>query len=729
MMKNVDWKKLTSCRDETTCLANWSDYYRNQPLNWLHWWLVQGYTLLFLAYGAFTVWSFWQSLQHAFTVQYIVHEKLGISKRKLQGGAVAWDTVVNKLIEVQDSGDYRLALSSLDSLRIAQRIMRKENFLIAFWNQNLLDTKVGGKYYWCPSLEFCIYTTILNFMFNHKYEIRPAFYLDAASLRRRLQVCGIVHALLLPFLIIFVLLHFLLRNAYEIKTSRQYMGNKQWSTVAQWTFREFNELPHMLEQRLDPSYKAAENYTKLFGTSEWVASVGKLFVFLGGAVGGLLLVLGVMNDAILLHVQLWGRNLLWYAGMAGIVYSVGKALLPTKEAQPSVSRSLFADMDAALKTVSTHTHYYPENWKGRGWESTVYKSFGKFFDSKVKLFVWELVALILAPYILIVKLSNCAPAICEFCLVIKSKVPGAGDVCGYSTFDFDNFKDEVWEGRTLGKSEMPQEQPQPNESLAESILRTGNVEDATREHPKPKAREGKMEKSFFSFQAVHPSWKCSPSGQSLVDRLEEYRIAELAAISRERNVYIDAAARQLETLARLEEQPSRHATKRFQEERLFDSHIPRVPPADAGAGSQTPDRILPGSFASPPPSSFSLQSIKPRPASSTMTFDGGGEFTRRSTTPNVDAAAQHMPEVPPQSTMESTHAPPTSSMNNLAQSHGALRAGLSTELRRLLTMSTLDASESVLQESTPLNPQLTDRTAERQVRGKESSKTAKKFLT
>ena len=44
-----------------------------------------------------------------------------------------------------------------------------------------------------------------------------------------------------------------------------------------------------------------------------------------------------------------------------------------------------------------------------------------------------------------------------------------------STFDFDNFKDEVWEGRTLGKSEMPQEQPQPNESLAESILRTGNV--------------------------------------------------------------------------------------------------------------------------------------------------------------------------------------------------------------------------------------------------------------
>jgi hypothetical protein len=51
------------------------------------------------------------------------------------------------------------------------------------------------------------------------------------------------------------------------------------------------------------------------------------------------------------------------------------------------------------------------------------------------------------------------------------------------------------------------------------------------------------------------------------------------------------------------------------------------------------------------------------------------------------------------------------------QSRGALRAGLSMELRRLLTMSTLDASESVLQESSPLNPpSANDRTTIRQVR-------------
>lgn len=87
--------------------------------------IVEGFQLLMLGYFLFFVWRFWQSFWQYQTCQYIMHEKLGVSKRKLQGGAVLWDNVVCKLIEVQDSGDYRLALRSLDPLRIAQRIMRK----------------------------------------------------------------------------------------------------------------------------------------------------------------------------------------------------------------------------------------------------------------------------------------------------------------------------------------------------------------------------------------------------------------------------------------------------------------------------------------------------------------------------------------------------------------------------------------------------------------------------
>lgn len=642
LLGQVDWKKLVSCKDESSCSDHWTDYYRNpstNPLPWAPYLLLQGYTALILIYATLSTWTFYQSLKHAATCRTVLHERLGLSERKLRGGALPWDVVVRKLVDEQASGRYRTtttataagadaAVAALDALSVAQRIMRKDNFLIAFWNRGLLDgCKIGGRVYWSGSLEWAVHLCVLNFMFNHRYEIRPAFVLDAPALQRRLKVCGLVHLFLLPFGAVFVTLHFFLKNVYDLRATREYMGDRQWSTVATWTFREFNELPHVLEQRLRPSHEPATRYVGLFGTSEYVAAVGRLLVFGGGGVGGVLLALGVLNDAILLHVQLGGRNLLWYAGMAGIVYSVGKALLPTKEATPSVSKNLFEDMDAALKEVSQHTHHYPEHWKGRGWDAGVCSSFKALYDTKVRLFLYELVAMAAAPYILFYRLPEAAPAICEFCLTCKAKVPGGGggDVCGYSTFDFDAFGDEAWEGRTLGKSaillqrQQQQQQHQESdqgssprrvvllgESLAESIVRTGNLEDAARAHPTPRARGGKMEKSFFGFQAAHPDWKCPPSGQTLVDRVEEYRAA---AMARERSLHVDAAARQLETLARLERQTSssspRPDQRRFEAVLMRNSHhhhrpmgggrpgggdassVPPIPTADAGAGSHS----------------------------------------------------------------------------------------------------------------------------------------------
>jgi hypothetical protein len=144
------------------------------------------------------------------------------------------------------------------------------------------------------------------------------------------------------------------------------------------------------------------------------------------------------------------------------------------------------------------------------------------------------------------KLFKCGPASCKFCLEVMAWVPGAGDVCGYLAFDFDTFKDEAWDGRTLGKSIMPKKYT--GESLAKFIMRMGNVKDATRQHPKLKACKGKMEKPFSSSQAPHPGWKCSPSGQSSgsTGRIPIGRI--LVAITRDRGLYIDVATLQLETL-------------------------------------------------------------------------------------------------------------------------------------------------------------------------------------
>eukprot|EP00593_Proboscia_inermis_P011354 CAMPEP_0171308872 /NCGR_PEP_ID=MMETSP0816-20121228/18993_1 /TAXON_ID=420281 /ORGANISM="Proboscia inermis, Strain CCAP1064/1" /LENGTH=421 /DNA_ID=CAMNT_0011792047 /DNA_START=605 /DNA_END=1870 /DNA_ORIENTATION=- len=134
---------------------------------------------------------------------------------------------------------------------------------------------------------------------------------------------------------------------------------------------------------------------------------------------------------------------------------------------------------------------------------------------------------------------------------------GMGSVCGYSCFDFNAFQDENWEGKKIGTgvscdsnrcAEDGQTQIHKGNSTSPFIISCG-----------PKTKQGKMEKSFFSFKAAHPkSWKCHASGQKLIDEMIKYKHDEALALkAKERKLHIDAASRQLETLRLLEKTKNR----------------------------------------------------------------------------------------------------------------------------------------------------------------------------
>lgn len=123
------------------------------------------YILLFSAYGIFSTISFVSTVRGAFESKYIFEDKLGISARKLEGGAVEWHEVVQKILNLQRDKSYRVAQNGQDikdELVIAQRIMRRENFMIAFFNRNMLDLTISstsffgfcsGKMFYSKSLE------------------------------------------------------------------------------------------------------------------------------------------------------------------------------------------------------------------------------------------------------------------------------------------------------------------------------------------------------------------------------------------------------------------------------------------------------------------------------------------------------------------------------------------------------------------------------------------------
>ncbi len=43
---------------------------------------------------------------------------------------------------------------------------------------------------------------------------------------------------------------------------RDYLGPREWTLMATWTFREFNELLHFFERRMEGSYECATAYLR-----------------------------------------------------------------------------------------------------------------------------------------------------------------------------------------------------------------------------------------------------------------------------------------------------------------------------------------------------------------------------------------------------------------------------------------------------------------------------------
>mmetsp|Transcript_8745 Transcript_8745/g.18966 ORF Transcript_8745/g.18966 Transcript_8745/m.18966 type:complete len:814 (+) Transcript_8745:3-2444(+) len=723
----IDWKSLSQCNDENTCHDSFiGAYIVEKPFSsgsfLRNAWIVV-YFLLFSTYGFFCIVQYGHAVIGSLESKLFLEEVLAVSDRDLEVGRVEWGDIVDKMSEAQRVGKCRVAIlpgrtgvdhpsqsrsyasqqeeesdSPTGHLVVAQRIMRRENYLIAFFNKGLLDLTIPTIPIWplstltnkpreektaffSKSIEWSIYFCALNYMYNHSRKIRPAFYGDPSSLRRRLRLCGVAHAIFMPFLLFFVTLHFFMSNVYDWQSTKEYLGPREWSSLARWKFREFNELPHSFERRMEPSYKCAAAYLDMFGRpSPLKVALGRLLVFVSGSLGTLLLAFAAMNDAILLHVKIGQWNLLWYAGVLGVIFSVGKGMIP-KATSPHFGharRNLIEDMNLELEKLATHTHYLPDAWRGKGWHDNTKKAFAPMFQFKANHFAMEILSIMAAPLILCVSLPRCADKLCKFVRDSKVEAPGVGDIVGYSTFDFDSFEDENWRG----KSQMDQ-------SSKTSSLGSGEGMGVNR---RPKSRHGKMEKSFFNFKGVYPNWTMPPSSKNLVDQVESFRHQQDIALARERRLHIDAAAAQLETLRRLEierENKASNGLAGFVDHR----HIKAVSSGpDCGGGGARDGNLSPhtndalsefGSFGSLPPDGLhhphihfeeSVHSFAPPSHLFSHSLAHGGNNV------NTDNASPRALS-------------PSQMANHSSVTHGSVMhyadAGLSMELRGLLNGSTL----------------------------------------
>ena len=134
---------------------------------------------LFTLYLAWAVLHFFLDLRRVLEMRTFFRDKLHVDDVDLQ--AIQWDTVVQRIVELQQTSRLCIVKDQLTAHDIANRILRKENFMVAFVNRGLLPLQplepLPGLRLnlLTKTLEWNLYKCILDAMFDQHFRIRQSF--------------------------------------------------------------------------------------------------------------------------------------------------------------------------------------------------------------------------------------------------------------------------------------------------------------------------------------------------------------------------------------------------------------------------------------------------------------------------------------------------------------------------------------------------------------------------
>ncbi|SPO29656.1 related to ATG9 - integral membrane protein required for Cvt and autophagy transport [Ustilago trichophora] len=441
---------------------------------------------------------------------------LGIPDADVQ--SIPWHEVVNRIsalreqhpntslssadeIELGDRTSSSLRPSQqqrLDAHDVANRILRQENYLIALFNENILDLSVPGLRNRSPaltrSLEWNLNFCLLGFLFDSNGQVRHQFLSERyradliEGLRRRFLFMAVVNAMFAPFIVLYLLVYSFFRYFEEYHKDPSNLGSRQYTQYARWKFREFNELPHLFRRRCHTSYAPAQKYIDQF-PKEKTAIVARFVAFVAGSFTAVLILASVIDPDLFLHFDITPqRNVLFYIGVFGAILAVSRGMIPDEH--------LVFEPEAVLREVIQHTHYLPQDWKGRFHSAEVHQAFGQLYTLKIYIFFQELLSVVTTPFVLWLSLPGCAPDLIDFFRKYTIHVDGLGHVCSFAVFDFARQPMASTMGGAAARG-MHHQHRSSNGSgdngRKDKRLRNG-------------MREGKMEQSILGFKANHPDW-------------------------------------------------------------------------------------------------------------------------------------------------------------------------------------------------------------------------------
>lgn len=196
----------------------------------------------------FAFYFIWKAIQYLldlrrlFNVRDFYVHLLGIPEDDMQ--TVTWQEIVVRIMALRDlnpktamsltPAQHKFLLRSqskerLDASDIANRLMRRHNYLIALFNKDVLDLSIPIPFLrnyqpFSRTLEWCLMFSILDFVFNEQGQVNQEFLKSdrrrelSLKLRARFAFAGIMMLVLSPFVAAYLVIVYFL--TYYNVTSR-----------------------------------------------------------------------------------------------------------------------------------------------------------------------------------------------------------------------------------------------------------------------------------------------------------------------------------------------------------------------------------------------------------------------------------------------------------------------------------------------------------------------------
>uniref|UniRef100_A0A7N0UXA4 Autophagy-related protein 9 n=1 Tax=Kalanchoe fedtschenkoi TaxID=63787 RepID=A0A7N0UXA4_KALFE len=459
--------------------------------------IILGYLAIFSAYWIFCFFRFFAQLKDTLAIRNFYHNNLHVTDNEIQ--TFPWAAVLEKLVQLQSSQQL-CVVRDLSAHDMVMRLMRKENYLIGMVNKGILAFPVSS---WVPgagpavsvgsdgmryrlvltkTLEWTLNWCVLQSMFDRNFCIRRDFIDNPTVLKKRLVLVGVVMLLLSPFLIIFMLVYLFLRHAEQFYNHPSTASSRRWSNLSRWILREFNEVDHLFRHRINSSLVHASDSVKQF-PSPIISVIAKFISFVSGGFAAILIIIAFLEES-LLEGHIFGRNLFWYAAVFGTITAISRAAI--------VDELLVLDPEGTMSLVVQHTHYMPKRWRHKVNTERVRMEFETLFQYTGMMLLEEMASIFLTPYLLIFVVPQRVDEMLKFIADFTVDVEGVGHVCSFSVFEF---------------------QANGNANYG-SPIHTARYR---------RSSQGKMEKSFLSFQLSYPSWEPNPPGKQFLSTLRLFK--------------------------------------------------------------------------------------------------------------------------------------------------------------------------------------------------------------